>query len=162
VDLVAFEELLRPEYRTAYRLAYAMLHNSSEAEDAVQEAALRAWRRIGNLHEEREFRHWFLAIVANQCRTVTRGRWWSVVRLPAPGDRMPAASPDQTAAMHLRSELRLLSHDQRLLLVLRYYLDLPFEEVAMTLGISVKAARSRTDRALARLRVRMNRPEVLA
>ena len=161
MDLATFEDLLRPEYRTAFRLAYAMLHDPSEAEDAVQEASFRAWRRIGNLREGADFRPWFLAIVANQCRTVTRGRWWSLVRLPAPGDQLPDASPDQTTAIHLRTELRRLRHDQQLLLVLRYYLDLPFDEIAETLGISVKAARSRTDRALARLRGRLRHSEVL-
>ncbi len=75
---------------------------------------------------------------------------------------MAAPTHDDAGALDLRTELRRLSHDQRLLLVLRYYLDLPYEEVAATLGVSVKAARSRTERALARLRLGMRPPEVMA
>ncbi len=162
MDLPAFEDLLQPQYRTAFRLAFGMLHDEQAAEDAVQEAAFRAWRRLGNLHEGAEFRPWFLGIVANQCRTLTRSRWWSVLRLAAPNDAVAAPVGDDAAALDLRTELCRLSHDQRLLLVLRYYLDLPYEEVAATLGVSVKAARSRTERALARLRLGMRPPEVMA
>jgi DNA-directed RNA polymerase specialized sigma24 family protein len=45
-----------------------------------------------------------------------------------------------------------LGHDERLIVVLRYYLDMPFEEIAITLGISTKAARTRVERAVHRLR----------
>jgi RNA polymerase sigma-70 factor, ECF subfamily len=51
-DAAAFEALLKPEYRTAFRLAFGMLHDIQEAEDAAQEAAFKAWRRIGNLRED--------------------------------------------------------------------------------------------------------------
>jgi RNA polymerase sigma factor (sigma-70 family) len=56
------------------------------------------------------------------------------------------------AAVDLRRALRRLSHDERLIVVLRYYLDMPFEEIATTLGISTKAARNRVERAVRRLR----------
>src|SRR4051812_33338824 len=73
----AFAELLRPEYRAAVRLANALLHNLDEAEDAVQEAAIKAWRKLGNLREGSPLRPWFLAIVANECRSIRRTKWWS-------------------------------------------------------------------------------------
>jgi RNA polymerase sigma factor (sigma-70 family) len=59
---------------------------------------------------------------------------------------------DMAAAVDLRRALRRLSHDERLIVVLRYYLDMPFEEIATTLGISTKAARNRVERAVRRLR----------
>src|ERR1700681_1723097 len=77
-DSAAFADLLRPEYRTALRLAYGLLQDVDEAEDAVQEAAFSAWKRIGNLRDGSPLRPWFLGIVANQCRAVKRSRWWSV------------------------------------------------------------------------------------
>jgi len=49
----AFAELLRPQYDGAFRLALGLLHDANEAEDAVQEAAFKAWRRLGNLREAR-------------------------------------------------------------------------------------------------------------
>jgi len=149
-DRGAFAELLQPEYRTAFRLAYGLLQDADEAEDAVQEAAFAAWRRIGNLRQGSALRPWFLGIVANQCRTVKRSRWWSVAKTDPPEEAAPPL--DLAASIDLRRALRRLGHDERLILVLRYYLDLPFEEIATTLGISPKAARTRVERAIHRLR----------
>ncbi len=59
-----------------------MLHDRAEAEDAIQEAALKSWRHRSRLRCAADFRPWFLGIVANQCRTVRRGRWWTLIRLP--------------------------------------------------------------------------------
>ncbi|HEV2413669.1 MAG TPA: sigma factor [Candidatus Dormibacteraeota bacterium] len=79
-DGAAFAELLRPHYQSAFRVAYGLLHDSTEAEDAVQEAAFKAWRRLGNLREGSSLRPWFLAIVANQCRGTSQSKWWSVAK----------------------------------------------------------------------------------
>src|ERR1700686_1759714 len=81
-DRVAYERLLEPAVRSATRLAFAMLHDRSEAEDAFQESALRAWRRLRNLREGSPFQPRFMGIFANQCREIRRCRWWHLVRLP--------------------------------------------------------------------------------
>src|SRR6202790_884483 len=80
-DRSAFDQLIGPLVDQGFRLAFGMLHDREAAEDAVQEATVRSWRKLSNLRPGTEMRPWFLAIVANQCRTVARGRWWSVVRL---------------------------------------------------------------------------------
>src|SRR5260221_9537209 len=80
-DKAAFGNLLRPAIEPAARLAYGMLLDRTEAEDVVQEAAIKAWRRLGNLRAGADFAPWFLGIVANQCRTVRRTPWWSVLGL---------------------------------------------------------------------------------
>jgi len=149
-DRSAFAELLRPVYEIALRLAGALLQDANEAEDAVQEASFTAWRRIGNLHEGSSLRPWFLGIVANRCRAVKRNKWWSVSRSEPPEAEAPAT--DLASSIDLRRALRRIGHDERLVLVLRYYLDMPYEEIASTLGISPKAARSRVERAIHRLR----------
>jgi RNA polymerase sigma-70 factor, ECF subfamily len=149
-DGSAFAELVRPQYQAAFRVAYGMLHDVDEAEDVVQDAAFKAWKRLGNLREGASLRPWFLAIVANQCRTVSKSRWWSVLKLEPP--ETEGRSIDVAAAVDLRRALRRLGHDERLVVVLRYYLDMPFEEIATTLGISTKAARTRVERAVRRLR----------
>jgi RNA polymerase sigma-70 factor, ECF subfamily len=149
-DRAAFADLLRPEYRTALRLAYGLLQDVDDAEDAVQEAAFSAWKRIGNLRDGSSLRPWFLGIVANRCRAVKRNRWWSVTKAePFEGE---APEADLASSIDLRRALRRLGHDERLILVLRYYLDMPFEEIATTLGISPKAARTRVERAVHRLK----------
>jgi RNA polymerase sigma-70 factor, ECF subfamily len=135
----------------AYRLAYGMLRDRAEAEDAVQEAALRAWQHRRSFHAGAQLRPWFFAIVANQCRSARRGRWWSVLRLAEP-DRLLGHQADEETTLDLRRALARIGYDERLVLVLRYYMDLGYEEVALTLGISEQAARSRTHRAVRRLR----------
>jgi DNA-directed RNA polymerase specialized sigma24 family protein len=149
-DGLAFAQLLRPEYSAAFRVAYGLLHDVAEAEDAVQEAAFTAWKKLGNIREGSRLRPWFLAIVVNQCRTVTKGRWWSTVLT----DRFHVVAPavDLAAGVDLRRALNQLGYDERLLLVLRFYVDMPYDEIAGVLGISPKAARTRVERALHRMR----------
>jgi RNA polymerase sigma-70 factor (ECF subfamily) len=149
-DGVAFADLIRPLYATAFRVAFAVLHDSSEAEDAVQEAAFKAWRKLGTVRSGAPLRPWFLAIVANQCRSVRR-RSWSYVA-PLEVTARGSDSPDPDTRIDLERALGGLDHDERLVLVLRYYLDMPYEEIAQTMGITAKAARRRVERAIHRLR----------
>jgi len=91
-DDSAFEALIEPLLPPAYRLANGLLHDRHAAEDAVQESALKAWRKIGRLREGSDMRPWFLGIVANECRSAMRTRWWSVIRnvLPDTADESTA------------------------------------------------------------------------
>jgi RNA polymerase sigma-70 factor (ECF subfamily) len=149
-DGAAFADLMRPLYATAYRVAFAVLHDSGEAEDAVQDAAFKAWRKLGTVRSGAPLRPWFLAIVTNQCRSVRRKSWSFAAPLEVTS--ASADAPDQDARMDLERALAGLDHDQRLVLVLRYYLDMPYDEIAHTMGISAKAARTRVERAIHRLR----------
>src|SRR5690349_11379404 len=79
-DESAFELLVRPHLQPGYRLAVAMLGDPTAAEDAVQEATFKAWRHLGRLRPGSAMRPWFLTVVANQCRSERRSRWWRVVR----------------------------------------------------------------------------------
>jgi RNA polymerase sigma factor (sigma-70 family) len=161
-DRARFADLISAEYAAAFRLGLALLHDRGAAEDAVQEAAFKAWVKIGQLREGSLFRPWFLGIVANECRSATRRRWWSVLRLP---DLRPIAeqqSADELASLELRRALNRLSHDERVILILRFYVDLPYEEIGQHFGISAKAARTRTERALKRLRPLFRSQEVIA
>ena len=152
-DRFAFDELVGPHIDKAFRLAFGMLHDREAAEDAVQEATLRAWRKLGNLRPGTPMRPWFLGITANQCRTTLRGRWWSVLRLegqPAPSG---GTFEDRIVRGHdVRAALRKLPTDQREALVLHYYLDLPLHEVAAIAGIPVGTVKSRMNRGIAAMR----------
>jgi RNA polymerase sigma factor (sigma-70 family) len=148
---MSFEAELQPLLGVAMRLATAMRLERNDAEDAVQEAALRAWRRRQNLRPGADLRPWFLAIVANQCRETRRARWASVLRFADPPEGPAVLAADTAGRLDTATALRRLSHDIRLAVVLRYYLDLSFEEVAATSGCTVEAARSRVRRGLAAL-----------
>jgi RNA polymerase sigma factor (sigma-70 family) len=161
-DRSAFDELVGPLVDQAFRLAFGMLHDREAAEDAVQEATVRTWRKLGNLRPGTEIRPWFLAIVANQCRTVARGRWWSVLRLEGAAGTAGTGFEDRIVrGADLRAALRKLALDQREALVLRYYLDLPLEEVAAITGVPVGTVKSRINRGLAAMRPHFETVEAL-
>jgi RNA polymerase sigma-70 factor (ECF subfamily) len=147
-----FDQLVGPLADSAYRLALTMLRDANEAEDAVQEAALQAWRNLDRLRDREAARPWFLAIVANQCRTVRRGRWWSTARVADPIVWQDGVEQAAVAGMDLRRALDRLTVDERLALHLYFVEDLPLEQAARILRLSISAARSRMYRALKRLR----------
>jgi RNA polymerase sigma-70 factor, ECF subfamily len=154
-DDAAFEILLEPLLEQAYRLACAMLHDHHAAEDAVQEASFKAWLKVSQLREGSEMRPWFLGIVANQCRSTRRSRWWSVVRSEQPEQATPSPDDAVIEGVELRRALRSMDQSRRLILTLYWYLDLPLEEIAAIAGTSVHAAESRLLRATRELKRRM-------
>jgi RNA polymerase sigma-70 factor (ECF subfamily) len=159
IDSEAFMNALDPVLPDAYRLAYALLRNRDEAGDIVQEAALRAWQHRRSIRAHAPIRPWFLAIVANQSRRVVTNRWWSVLKRADMTVVQSANTTDMDDSESLRRALMQLNERDRLVVVLRYYMDLPFDEVAATLGISAGAARVRTHRALGRLRSTIDAPQ---
>jgi RNA polymerase sigma factor (sigma-70 family) len=154
-DEAAFELLLEPLLEQGYRLACVMLHDHHAAEDAVQEAAFKAWLKVSQLREGAEMRPWFLGIVANQCRTTMRSRWWSILRGDPPEQAATAPDDAVVEGVDLRRALRSMDPAKRLVLVLHWYLDLPLEEIAAVAGTSVHAAESRLLRATHELKRRM-------
>lgn len=156
-DEGALGELLAPLLLPAYRLAFGMLRNREEAEDAVQEAALSAWKHRRTFRAGADARPWFFAIVANQCRTFRRNPWSRLIRQADPLGIQ--ATTDFDEDLDLRRALNHLGHDHQLVVVLRYYLDLSYEDMAATLRISEQAARSRTQRAVRRLKPYMGQNE---
>jgi RNA polymerase sigma-70 factor, ECF subfamily len=151
-DKLAYEELLELNLKPAARLARVLLGDPDEAEDAVQEAAVKAWRRLGNLRVGSNFQPWFLGIVVRQVRTIQRGSWWSVIRLPSlPSPALPTGLP-WLEGEDLRRAVSRLHAGQREAVAMHFYLDMRIEDVAAALGLSVAAVKSRINRALRELR----------
>jgi RNA polymerase sigma-70 factor (ECF subfamily) len=149
----SFTDLLAPLVPHAYRLACAMLHDAPAAEDVVQEASLIAWRKLNKLHDHSKLRAWFLGIVANECRNAKRRRWVSLVNLGLPSVlSVPSSEENSVKRADLRRALLQLGHDDRLVVVLYFYLDMPVAEIAAVVGASADAARARLYRAIHRLR----------
>ncbi len=158
-DEEAFEALIGPLVEPAIRLAYSMLGDRMEAEDATQEAITRAWRKLGQLRSGMPVRPWFLAIVVNQCRNVRRTRWYRLVRTKpiVPPDRHGEPAVEN---IDLARAISRLPDRDRQALFLHFYLDLPIEEVAVALGISPAAAKGRIYRACHRLRPSLLEEEI--
>jgi RNA polymerase sigma-70 factor, ECF subfamily len=156
-DPLAFERVVEPLLPAGYDLAFAVLRDRQSAEDAVQEAAVRAWRGFAGLRDENRARAWFLKIVLNQCRATMRTRWWRSHLL---SDRVEGVAASGDAGAELRIDLeramRVLSRDQRAVLFLAYQMDLPQEEIAGVLGVRLGTVKSRLHRAVARLRTELS------
>jgi RNA polymerase sigma-70 factor (ECF subfamily) len=152
IDERAFTDLIKPLIEPGFRLAFAMLHNAATAEDAVQEASFTAWRKVAQIRDQGRLRSWFLGVVANKCRNTRRQRWVGVsLGLP---EQLTVVSVEERTAQgaDLRRAVARLRHEDRLVIVLFFYLDLPLEEVAAVTGASVGATRARLYRSIARLR----------
>jgi|SRR5579864_386497 len=148
-----FAELLRPLIEPGFRLALGMLHDAHAAEDAVQEASFTAWRKIARIRDASRVRPWFLGVVANKCRNARRNRWASGVDLGVPEHLAVVSGEDATLrGADLRRAISRLRHEDRLVVVLYFYLDLPLEEVAAVLNSSLGATRARLYRSIKRLR----------
>ena len=159
-DSQSFDELVAPWIEDGYRLAVTLLLDPDEARDAVQEAAVKAWRSLGRLREPRRARSWFLSIVANQCRSTMRRRWWMLGRNPL-GDPVTASVGEEVElSVDMERGMRHLTPEDRAILYLRFYQDLSLDDVARVLGISKGAAKTRVFRAARRLRPQLSEEEL--
>lgn len=162
VGEATFADLLKPLIEPGFRLALAMLRDAGAAEDAVQEASFVAWRKLGRMRDRGRLRPWFLGIVANKCRNARRTRWASGVDVGVPEHIAVVSNEDKTLlGADLRRAIARLGHDDRLVIVLYFYLDLPVEDVATIAGSSVGATRARLYRSIKRLRPDLDLEEAL-
>jgi RNA polymerase sigma-70 factor, ECF subfamily len=160
-DTHAYEELVHAYQGIAFRTAYLIARNAADAEEAAQDGFVKAWRALGRFRAGAPFRPWLLQIVANEARNRRRsaGRRANLVLRAATEASSGGAAPSPEAAV-LSAEQRTtllaaveeLPEDQRLVISLRYLLDLSETEVAETLGVPHGTVKSRTARALERLR----------
>ena len=157
-DLEAYAELIRRHQRTALRAARAVGAGEA-AEDAVQEAFVSAWRALDRFDDTRPFRPWLLAIVVNEVRN--RQRLWrrrdEVLRGVAHrlGPQEPVAGEEAAEQAERRrlvtQALARLPEKQRVVVTLRYLLELSEDETATALGWPKGSVKSRLSRALDRL-----------
>lgn len=143
------------ELGRAYRLAGFLLGDATEAEDAVQDALARAWAERRQLRDPAAAQAWFDRILVNVCRARLRRRR-SGVRWVALGDTDPVAPGDPFATFLARESvlggLAALDADHRIVVVLRFWADLPLEAIAELLRVPVGTVKSRLHYALRDLR----------
>ena len=138
----------------AYRLAGYLLGDATEAQDAVQDALVKAWRSWSTLRDPEAFEPWFDRIVVNVCRDrMRRHRTLRMVQLDAAGE---VESSDVFGSMvegdEVAAAVARLAPDQRIVIALRYWRDLTLEQVAETLRLPLGTVKSRLHYALRALR----------
>lgn len=157
-DLEAFERLVGAYIRPIYNLAYRMLGDPEEAEDATQETFLRIYRSLAAYDPARSPASWILSIAAHYCMDQLRSRRASVSleaferEIVAPSEDHPEFIAEQREQEEqIRRALWGLSHEDRMVLVLYYWHECSCEEIASILGLSREAVRVRLHRARIRL-----------
>jgi RNA polymerase sigma-70 factor, ECF subfamily len=150
-DTLALDSVLRPLLKPGYRLAYMLLRDREAAEDAVQEAALKSWRKLSKLRTGSDPRPWFLGFVANECRNTRRSRWRTVLKLGLRGD-VQSGESHMVSNLDLRRAVDGLSHADRVVVLLHFYMDMTLEEIGAATGLRPAAVKSRLYRAIKRLR----------
>ncbi len=158
-DHTAFAQLVEQYQRPVYNLAYRMLGNAQDAEDAAQETFLRLYKQFKRYDHRQKFATWLLAIAAHHCIDRLRRRrflWLSIedefigetltsreVSVPEPSDDvLRRENADEIARM-----LERLSPTHRLVIVLKYWHDQSVAEIVQTTGDSVSAVKVKLFRA---------------
>jgi RNA polymerase sigma-70 factor (ECF subfamily) len=172
-DEVAYQSLVRQHQGIAFRTAYLITGSAAEAEDAAQVGFVKAWQALGRFRRGAPFRPWLLQIVANEARNRRRsaGRREALAlraqrelssgdaaQSPEATTSSPAAASPEAATIAADERDRLLAavnslrDEDREVLGCRFFLELSEEETASALGLRRGTVKSRTARALVRLR----------
>jgi RNA polymerase sigma factor (sigma-70 family) len=150
VDRLAFEAAVRSESRKLYGLAYSVLRDAGEAEDAVQETMELAWRAWKSVRDPEHRSAWLRQICLRRCLRLRRRlkNWW-----PLPdAEPAPATAGVETHDLDLERAFARLSLRQRAVLALHYHYGYPLDECAGLMRCRPGTVRSHLARALARLR----------
>jgi RNA polymerase sigma-70 factor, ECF subfamily len=162
-DVDAYEELVRAYQGIAFRTAYVLAGNAADAEEAAQDAFVKAYRALWRFRAGAPFKPWLLRIVANEARNRRRsaGRRTALAlraaQVPS-GEAAPspeAALIDAERREELIAALDRLAESDREAIACRYFLDLSEAETAAALGMRRGTVKSRLSRALDRLRTEL-------
>ncbi len=160
-DHAAFEVLAAAETGRLYAYARIVLGDAHQAEDAVQDALIRAWRGLPELRDPGLWQAWIHRLIVNTC--ADQGRRRKRLKAEVRWVRDEAASGDLARSVDDHDQLdrgfRKLKPDQRAAVVLHFYLGLTVPEVADALGVPVGTAKSRIHYAVGALRAALEADE---
>ncbi len=154
-DSQAFTWLVETYQRPVYNLCYRMLGNAEDAEDAAQETFLRAYKNLRRYDANRSFSTWLLSIAAHYCIDQMRRRRYQVVSVedlpyadlpdPAPGVENSLRRKEEQRSV--RALLESLEPTDRAAVVMYYWYDCSYQEIAEALSLTLSAVKSRLHRA---------------
>ena len=160
-DADAWDELVREHQQAVFRLAWLMLGDADEAEDAAQETFINAYKSRERYDAALPMRPWLMRICSNVARNRRRsmGRYLAALRRTLLSEPEPMHVVDVTEhgtknidAQALWQAVRRLKHDDQIIIYLRYFLDMSEAEMAGALNVAQGTVKSRLYRALTRLR----------
>jgi RNA polymerase sigma-70 factor (ECF subfamily) len=169
-DAAAYEELVRRYETVAFRTAWLVLGDAEDARDATQGGFLKAWLAIRRADADRPFQPWLLTIVANEARNRRRARrrWLARVVPEERVELLAAAGPEPGQIIERRDEaaavlrhLAAMDETDRMTLWCRHVLDMSEQETADVMECAVGTVKSRTHRAMERLRTRLREAGVI-
>jgi RNA polymerase sigma-70 factor (ECF subfamily) len=167
-DQHAYARLLERHQAVAFRAAWLITGSAAEAEDATQEACVKAWLALRRFRHGQPFRPWLVRIAINEARNRRRGagrRATLVLRLSPPGAGAGSAPSAETEALagqeraQLASAVGRLREGDQLVIAARYFLGLSEAQTAITLGLRRGTVKSRLSRALGRLHTELETTE---
>ena len=167
-DHDAFSELARASITRLYAVATLILHDRERAQDAVQDALVSAWKDVRALRDPDAWEAWLHRLTVRACyKHARRDRRRMLVELQVIQDPEPPRVPDLSVSLaerdRIERELDRLPIDQRAVMVLHFYADLPLTAAADILDIPIGTAKSRRARGLRLLRESMRgEPEAAA
>lgn len=143
-DREAFIRLIRELESSLHHMAKSIVGKDEDVADALQETILKAYKSIHTLREPKFFKTWIFRILINECNTILAGRSRSVAYAEVP---VSASLSQDYDNVDLREAVDRLDEQQRLVVILHYFEDLPLRQIADTLDISESAVKMRLSRA---------------
>lgn len=147
-DAEAFSELYEGIYKDMYRFALYTLKNTYDAEDAVSDTVVDAWRTIRLLRNEESFKAWVFRILSNKCKQRLNSYRVKMMEIP---ENMVSESRDMSEDMDVRRAFAELNDEERLILSLNLFAGYTGKEIAKALGLNESTVRSKQSRALKKM-----------
>ena len=155
----AFTDLVNSHQNAVFNLCYRMLGDPYEAEDAAQETFLRAYKAMKSFDRKRSFSTWLLSIAAHYCIDMLRKKRLNIthiedtpyIEIPDPGPNPENSLTDSEQQKRIRALLKVLSETDRAIVVMFYWYEFSYGEIAEALTLSTSAVKSRIHRARAQM-----------
>ena len=142
-----FEQEYRKCEKSLFLVAVAYLHNTEDAEDALQEAALSAYRAIDSLKNKEYFKTWMTRIVINKCKNFIKSRHFTEEL----NDNINAFCDINTDDFEIVDAICKMKRESSLYITLKFYNDMTYDEMAKSLMLPVSTVKHRTKKAMSEL-----------
>ena len=142
-----FEQEYRKCEKSLFLVAVAYLHNTEDAEDALQDAALSAYRAIDKLKNKEYFKTWMTRIVINKCKNFIKSRHFTEEL----NDNINAFYEINTDDFEILDTICKMKRESSLYITLKFYNDMTYDEMAKSLMLPVSTVKHRTKKAMSEL-----------